>query len=78
MRNPARCVTILAIDKNKMIRKMNNQFVDDSDPIPVRIIKRAIIKRIVRAIRVEAHISEYGIRLEVKCDMPRDDNKILP
>jgi hypothetical protein len=78
MNYATRCVTTLAIDKNKMIRKMNNQFVDDSDPIPVRIIKRAIIKRIVRAIRVEAHISEYGIRLEVKCDMPRDDNKILP
>ena len=78
MRNVVHCRERLEIDENKLARELNDKFIYKSDPIPVRIIKRAIIKRIVRAIRVEAHISECGIRLEVKCDMPRDDNKILP
>lgn len=78
MRNVIHCRARLEIDENKLARELNDKFIYKSDPIPVRIIKRIMIKQIVRSLRVVAHKSDGGIQLEVKCDMPRDDNKILP
>lgn len=62
--------TTFVIDKNKLIRECNDKYIDKSDPIYVKIIKRIVIKRIVQSIRVVEHISDDGIQLEVKCDMP--------
>lgn len=61
---------MLEIDENKLAREINDKFIYKSDPIPVRIIKRIMIKQIVRSLRVVAQRSEDGIQLEIKCDMP--------
>lgn len=70
MRNVVNFRARLEIDENKLASELNDKFIYKSDPIPVRIIKRIMIKQIVRSLRVVAHRSDDGIQLEIKCDMP--------
>lgn len=70
MRNVVNFRARLEIDENKLASELNDKFIYKSDPIPVRIIKRIMIKQIVRSLRVVARRSDDGIQLEIKCDMP--------